>query len=235
MWQGSPTLPPGAPRAAHRLQGFYGQGQQHRLGQAIKGPPPLKPTQAAPGDSREGPSHMIRVQQCSAGPGTQPRAGGRQLRRGADLGRAVPGLSRSGGSASETHMPAHSSMWVGTLAKVLEKSGNRHQRSVLFGRQTLSLCPESRNFSKPAITAPPSGRQPADPTLPGRRPGLEPSRAPRPVPSCLDASGVPQGHPAAFRVTPVTGDVSLATLPLQITRLGKKAVGLDMLLSRISA
>lgn len=42
----------------------------------LRGPPPLKPTQAAPGDSREGPSHMIRVQQCSAGLAHSPGLGG---------------------------------------------------------------------------------------------------------------------------------------------------------------
>lgn len=29
-------------------------------------------------------------------------------------------------------LPAHRSVWVGTLAKVLEKFGSRHQKSVLF-------------------------------------------------------------------------------------------------------
>lgn len=181
---------------------------------------------------------MIRVPQCSAAPGTQPRAGGRQLHSEMVWDEQTWfGISRSGGSASETRMPALSGVWVGTLAKVLEKSGSRHRRSALFGRRSRSLCPESRNFSKAAITAQPlpGGRQPADPTLPGRRPGLQPRRAPRRVPGCLDASGVPQGQPAAFGVTPGAAEVSLAALSLEITRLGMKAVDLGLLLFRISA
>lgn len=82
---------------------------------------------------------------------------------------------------------------MGTLAKVLEELGSSHQSSVLSGRQTHSLCPESRNFSKPAITMP-SGRKRADPTLPGWEPSPGPSRALWRVPSHPSAFGVPQGQ-----------------------------------------
>lgn len=94
--------------------------------------------------------------------------------------------------------------------------------------------PREQEFFKGCNYRAAEQRQPADPTLPGRRPGLEPWRAPRRVPSCLHASGVPQGHPAAFGVTPGAAEVSLATLPLQFAPLGKKAADLDLLLSSIS-
>lgn len=79
---------------------------------------------------------------------------------------------------------------MGTLAKVLEKFGIHHQRSVLSRRQTHSPCPESRNFSKPAIIMP-SWRKPADPTLAGWQPSPDPSQASRRVPRRPAASGVP--------------------------------------------
>lgn len=111
-------------------------------------------------------------------------------------------------------MPAHSSVWVGTLAKVLEEFGSRHQRSVLFGRRTRWLCPESRNFSKAAIT---EREQPADPTLPGRRPGLSPGGLRgvcRAAWMPLGAPGTPsrlQGSPGGTRG--VFGDSAAADHP----------------------
>lgn len=56
-----------------------------------------------------------------------------------------------------------------------------------------SLCPESRNFSKPAIITL-SWRKPADPTLAGRQPNPDPSKAPWRVPSRPAAFGVPRGQ-----------------------------------------
>lgn len=106
------------------------------------------------------------------------------------------GPSYSGRSPRGTHTPAHSTTATprtGTLAKVLEKHGRHHQWSVLSGRQTHSLCPESRNFSKPAIIMP-SWRKPADPTLVGRQPSPDPSQALWRVPRRPAAFRVPQGQ-----------------------------------------
>lgn len=107
----------------------------------------------------------------------------------------------SGRSPRGTHTPAHSTTATprtGTLAKVLEKCGRRHRWSVLSGRQTHSFCPESRNFSKPAIIMP-SWRQPADPTLVGRQPSPDPSQALRRVPSRPAAFGCPRDRGCVLR------------------------------------
>lgn len=144
------------------------------------------------------------------------------------MGRAAPpGHIHFCGNPSGGHMLAPSTVAIprkGTLAMVLENFGSLHQRRVLSRRQTHSLCPESRNFSKAAII-PRSWRKPKDPTLAGPKPSPDPSGHPQRVPR----------RPGRLRGAPGTGDVSYATLPLQITQLSRKAVGLDSLLSRISA
>lgn len=68
-------------------------------------------------------------------------------------------------------MPAHSGVWVGTLAKVLEKFGSRHR--ALWKANPLAL-PREQEFFKGCNYRAAERRQPADPTLPGRRPGLSP-------------------------------------------------------------
>lgn len=154
---------------------------------------------------------MIRVGQCSAGPGTQPRAGGRQLRsellwdEQSLLSAALVGVRVR---LACQHTPACVGGDPGQGAREIWEPPSEER--ALWKAKPLSL-PREQEFFKGCNYRAAEREQPADPTLPGRRPGLEPRRAPRRVPSCLDASGVPQGHPAAFRVTPGAAEVALAT------------------------
>lgn len=106
---------------------------------------------------------------------------------------------------------------MGTLAKVLEKFGS-------LRRQTHSLCPESRNFFKAC-------NYHAELEEASRSHAGGTTAQPRPLTGTAACAEPPDRLRGALR----TGDVSYATLPLQITRLSRKAVGLDSLLSRISA
>lgn len=71
-----PSLLPRAPHAAHRLQGFYGQGQRHHLEQRLRGPSTPQNHIGCPrGDIREGPSVLSRPWHIAQGSWLHPRAG----------------------------------------------------------------------------------------------------------------------------------------------------------------
>lgn len=79
---------------------------------------------------------------------------------------------------------------MGTLAKVLRERGSCQRSSELSGRQTHSLCPESRNFSKPAITTPSGGSQ----QIPRWRDG-SPAQSPHGYHGVCRATHPPSGCP----------------------------------------
>lgn len=230
MRRGSPTLPPGAPRAPLTSSGaFMDKDSGIIWGRQLRGPHPQKPHRL-PGGGQQGGTFTHELSSAVLSrPWRTAQGWGKPAALGSCFGMSSPTQSQPlrwepkwDTSASAIHRSHPKDGDPGQGAR--EKFGSRHRRSVLIGRQTHSLCPESRNFFKACnyrAELEEASRSHAGGTA--AQPGPLTGTA-----ACAEPPGRLRG---ALRM----GDVSYATLPLQITRLSRKAVGLDSLLSRISA